>query len=100
MGAMPTLSLLRRPSAFVPVLMSTAAASLVVEFLIRVGRVRQADEGSEAHLFQFLLVAELPVIAYFAATNLPRQPRQSLVVLALQGIAGGAALALVYFLEH
>lgn len=97
---MPNPSLLRRPSAFVPVLMSAAAASLVVEYLIRVGRVRQADEGTEAHLFQLLLVAQVPVIAYFAFTYLPRQPRQSLVVMALQFIAGVAALALVYFLEH
>jgi len=80
--------------------MSTAAASLVVEYLIRVGRVRQADEGTEAHLFQLLLVAQLPVIAYFALTNLPKQPRQSLVVLAMQFIAGVAALSLLYYLEH
>jgi hypothetical protein len=97
---MPTFSLIRRPSAFVPVLMSTAAASLVVEFLIRVGRVRQTDEGTEAHLFQLLLVAQLPIIAYFAVTNLPRQPRQSIVVLAVQFIAGVAALSLLYFLER
>ena len=93
-------SLLRRPSALVPVLMSTAAALLVVEFLIRVGRVRQADEGTEAHLFQLLLAAQVPIIAYFAVTYLPKQPRQSLVVMALQFIAGVAALSLLYFLEH
>ncbi len=93
-------SLFRRPSALLPVLMSTAAASLVVEYLIRVGRVRQPDEGTEAHLFQLLMAAQVPVIAYFAVTHLPAQPRQSLVVLALQCIAGVTALALVYFLEH
>lgn len=97
---MPTLSLFRRPSAFVPALMSTMAASLVPEYLIRVGHVRQADEGTEAHLFQLLLAAQLPVIAYFAVTYLPRQPRQSLVVLALQALAGIAALSTVYYLEH
>jgi len=80
--------------------MSTAAALLVVEFLIRVGRVRQADEGTEAHLFQLLLAAQVPIIAYFAVTYLPKQPRQSLVVMALQFIAGVAALSLLYFLEH
>ena len=97
---MPNFTLLRRPSAFVPVLMSTAAASLVVEYLIRVGRVRQADEGLEAHLFQLLMVAQVPVIAYFAVKHLAAQPRQSLVVLSMQFIAGVAAMSLVYFLEH
>jgi hypothetical protein len=100
MPFMPSPSLFRRPSAFVPVLMSTAAASLVVEYLIRVGRVRQADEGTEAHLFQLLLAAQVPLIAYFAVTYLPRQPRHSLVVMALQLVAGLAALSLVYYLEH
>lgn len=97
---MADLSLFRRPSAFVPVAMSTVAASLVPEYLMRVGAVRQVDEGTEAHLFQLLLVAQLPLIAYFAVTYLPKQPRQSLVVLTLQCLAGVAALSTVYYLEH
>jgi hypothetical protein len=80
--------------------MSAAAASLVVEFLLRVGRVRQADEGTEAHLFQLLMVAQVPVIAYFAVRYLRDHPRQSVVVMSMQFIAGIAAMSLLYFLEH
>ena len=83
-----------------PVLLSTAASSLVVEFLVRFGKVRQADEGTEAHLFQLLMVLRVPVIGYFAVRYLPQQPRQALVVLGIQAIAGLAAVSLVYFLEH
>ena len=97
---MPDRFLLRRPSAFVPVLMSTAASALVVEFLIRFGRVRQADEGTEAHLFQLLMVLQVPVIGFFAVRYVPQHPRQSLVVLGIQALAGLAAFSLVYFLEH
>jgi len=97
---MANFSIFRRPSAFVPLAMSTVAACLVPEYLMRVGAVRQADEGTEAHIFQLLLIAQLPLIAYFAVTYLPKQPRQSVVVLTLQLLAGLAALSTVYYLEH
>jgi len=92
-------SLWKRPTAFAPLLMSFAACLLVAAYLALHGRGRQADEGAAAHLFQLLLVAQLPLSAAFAMRWLPKSPRRALVVLLAQVLAIGAALGLVLFLE-
>ena len=96
---MNTLAMLKRPSAFVPIAMSLAALTLVLGTLAVYGIVRGGDEGTAAHLFQLLLVAQLPIVALFAITWLPKSPKEALVVLLLQAAAGLAALAPVFLLE-
>lgn len=64
------------------------------------GLVREADEGTEAHLFQLLMPLQALVIAYFALTWLPRRPRLGLWVLGVQVAAAGAVFAVVYWIEH
>ena len=59
--------------------------------------VREADEGAAAHIFQLLIVAQVPVGAFFAIKWLPQAPRQALLVLALQACAVLAAFAPVYY---
>ena len=90
---------LKRPSAFLPLAMSAAALVLVLAHVAVVGvaAARQPDEGATAHIFQLLLVAQLPFVAFFAIKWLPRAPRISLPVLAIQAVAVIAALAPVYF---
>jgi len=61
--------------------------------------VRETDEGTVAHIFQLLLVAEVPIVAFFAIKWLPRFPRQALQVLAVQAGAALAALAPVFYLD-
>ena len=95
---MSETTLLRRPSAYLPLVMSLAALALVLGHVALYGVTREADEGAAAHLWQLLMAAQLPVIAWFAVTSLPRDPRRALGVLALQGAAVLAALAPVYFL--
>jgi hypothetical protein len=90
--------LLKQPSAYVPVIMSLAGLTLVLVHAARYGVVHEADEGTSAHLFQILMVAQLPVIAFFAFKWLPRAPGSALKVLALQAAAGIAAFASVFFL--
>ena len=85
------LSLLKRPSALIPVGMSVTAMAILVGYIAMFGTARQADEGTAAHLWQLLMGGQLPVIAFFALKWLPRQPRQALPVLALQLAAGLAA---------
>jgi len=94
--------LIRRPGAFVPLLMSAAALSLVGVFVARVGVVPPAgqDESGTARIFQLLLVAQMPLILYFAAAWLPRAPRPAAVVLALQCLGFVAAVGLVLLLER
>ena len=78
--------------------MSVAALALVLVHAARFGVVHEADEGTSAHLFQILMAAQVPIVAFFALKWLPRAPRQALVVLALQAGAALAAFAGVFFL--
>lgn len=89
--------LFRRPTAFLPPLMSLSALALVLGHVVLFGAAREADEGTAAHLFQLLLAAQLPIIVIFAVTWLPRRPRPAMLVLALQ-VAGAVAALLPVFL--
>jgi hypothetical protein len=93
-----TAPTLKQPSAYLPVVMSLAGLALVLVHAVRFGLVHEADEGTSAHLFQILMVAQLPIVAYFAIRWLPEAPRKTLLILALQAAAGIAAFASVYFL--
>jgi hypothetical protein len=93
-------TLLKRPSAFLPLAMSFAALALVIYHVARFGIVRNADEGTAARIFQLQIVAQAPIMAFFAIKWLPRAPRQALVVLALQVAAAFAAVALVFLLKR
>ena len=96
----------KHPSAFIPVGMSLAALVLLLVHFAMFGDVRGADagqvhdEGPAARIFQLLLVAELPIIAFFAIKWLPKAPKDALLILALQAGAGIAAIATVLFLEQ
>jgi hypothetical protein len=77
--------------------MSLAALAVVVGQLAFIGSARQADEGAAAHLFQLLIVGQLPIMAFFAYKWLRRTPRRALFVLATQVLAGMAACAPVWY---
>lgn len=89
---------MKQPSALVPLAMSLAALAIVLIHFASFGIVHEVDEGTSAHLFQILMVLQVPVILFFAVKWLPRAPRQALLVLALQAGAALAAFAAVYFL--
>lgn len=91
-------SLLKKPAAFLPVLLSCAALALVLGHAAVYGVVHEADEGTAAHIFQILMVAQVPIVAIHAITWLPRDPGHALRVLAWQVGAALAALAAVYYL--
>ena len=90
--------IVRKPSAFIPVIMSLIALALLLGHISLFGVVREADEGATAHLWQLLMAGQLPVLAFFAIKWLPRAPRPSLVVLSLQAGAALASMAPVFFL--
>ena len=85
--------LLRRASALIPLAMSAAAVATVMGYAAMFGVARQPDEGTAAHIWQLLMAGQLPVIAFFLVKWLPAEPRQALLVLALQV---GAALAAMF----
>ena len=79
--------------------MSLTALAIVLGDIALYGIVRQADEGSAAHLFQLLIAGQIPIVAFFAVKWLPRAPRQALQVLALQAGAALLPMSLVFFLK-
>jgi len=79
--------------------MSLAALAVVLGHVIMFGVAREADEGTAAHIWQMLMAAQIPIVAFFAIKWLPRTPKPALLILALQTGAALAALAPVYFLN-
>jgi hypothetical protein len=96
---MVNLALLKRPTALIPVAMSTAALGLVMAHVVIYGTAHQADEGAAAHLWQLLMAGQLPVIAFFAIRWLQRTPGEALLVLGLQAVAMLAAATPVFVLN-
>ena len=92
------VSLMKQPTAFLPVAMSLTALATVLAHVAMFGTAREADEGTAAHLWQLLMVAQLPIIAFFAIRWLPRTPRRATYVLALQVAAALAAMGPVFSL--
>ena|SRR5437868_14137639 len=91
--------LLKRPTALVPLAMSLAALALVIGHIAIFGTAREADEGAAAHLWQLLMAGQLPIIAFFAITSLPKAPKQASLVLMLQAFAALAAAAPVFIFQ-
>ena len=81
----------KEPSAMAPVIMSLGALTLVVIQLGTHGFAPGRDEGVLAHLWQALMVAQLPVIAIFAFRWLRRAPWQAATVLVVQAVSWAAA---------
>ena len=95
---MTVSSMVRHPSAFLPLVMSVAALAMIVWFAAAHGVIHPADEGAQAHLWQLLMAGQLPVIVSFALRWLPRAPRPALIVLVLQLGAAFLAVAPLYLL--
>src|SRR3989304_2293793 len=96
---MKPLTILKHPSAFLPVAMSLGALATVLIFLALHGPAPQADEGAAAHIWQLLMAAQVPIVLFFAIKWVPRSPRQAVPILVLQVGAALAAMAPVYLLH-
>ena len=96
---MNLLTILKHPSAFLPVAMSLGALATVLIFIALHGTAPQADEGAAAHIWQLLMAAQAPIVLFFAIKWVPQSPRQALPILALQVGAGLAAMAPVFLLH-
>ncbi|MFZ6035355.1 MAG: hypothetical protein ACOYUB_04405 [Patescibacteria group bacterium] len=92
-------NLLIKTSAWLPIVMSTTALLFTLIWLAIFGIVRSNDEGTGAHIFQFLMGGQIPIIAFFVIKYLPKKPKEAIGILVLQFIAGVIAFAPVYFLE-
>jgi len=90
--------MMRRPGAILPLVMALAALTLVLGHAAVYGIVHEIDEGTAAHIFQLLMVLQLPADAFLIVEWLPSEPRQTLQILALQAFIVFAAFAGVFFL--
>src|SRR5438552_1371396 len=89
---------IKKPSAWLPIALSLIVlAAWAISIAISGAPAPQPDEGVGAHLFQIWLGLEIFMIAFFAITWLPRTPKRTLLVLAIQIIAALAACAPVFF---
>jgi hypothetical protein len=96
--AMQLWALLRRPSAFVPLMMSLAAITMVLVHAALFGIVHEPDEGTPAHVFQLLMMAQLPIIAIFILRRVTSAPRATIEIVGLQIVAAGCAVLSVLLL--
>ncbi len=79
--------MLRQPTVFLPLAMSLIALAMVLVHFAIFGIVEETDEGTAAHIFQLLIVAQVPFIALFAFRWFALAPRQTLFFITLQASA-------------
>ncbi|HET9590604.1 MAG TPA: hypothetical protein VFO91_17585 [Anaerolineales bacterium] len=94
-----TNSLLKQPSAWIPLAMSLIALIFLLGYVAIFGIVHHEDEGAPARIFQLIMLAQLPIAAYFALKWLPKRPLPALLVLALQAAAWIVPIMTVMWLE-
>jgi hypothetical protein len=93
--------ILKKPSAWLPIAMSTTALLLVLVYLAIFGYTQPQphDEGVPARIFQLLLAGQLPIMILFSAKWLPQKPKEVLIIIALQTFTALIPFTTVYFLE-
>ena len=93
-------SLLKHPSAWIPIALSFAVVGgMLITMFLSGPPVPEADEGTIAHIFQLWLVLEACMILFFAIRWLPEKPKPALIILALQLLLVVAGCAPVYILH-
>lgn len=91
-------SIIKRPSAWLPVMLSLTVLVMWLAGIAMFGPpVREPDEGTAAHLFQIWLVLEVLMVGYFVIRWLPQSPKPALAVMAIQFAAALAASAPVFY---
>lgn len=89
-----------RVSSVVLILLSLVALFTVLTGLIWPPAVPEADEGTQAHIFQISVAGLLPVAVVVATTADWRQPWRSWRPLVFASLATMLAFAGLYYLEH
>jgi len=89
-------AMLRSPLTLAPILLPLFCIGMVLVHVARVGAGPQADEGTEAHLFQLIMALQGPLMIWFAAKWWSVRRRATLLVLGFQGAAAATALGLVF----
>ena len=78
--------------------MSALALTVLVVHIAKFGADRGGDEGATAHIWQLLMVGQVPIIAFFAFRWFRHNPLAVLEVLGLQLAAIALCCAPVFVL--
>ncbi len=90
---------INRISGTVPIVLSLMALGVVMAAVLTGSEKGNADEGSLAHIFQLLIVAEVPFILVFIATAEWNRVIRVAGVIALQAAALVLAFAPVAYFK-
>ena len=92
---------LKQPAAWISIAISLVALSFLLVYvaIFGVSNSMGGDEGTPARIFQLLMLAQLPIIAYFQFKWLAKRPKESLLILALQAAAWVVPILAVLWLE-
>lgn len=90
--------LARKPSAIAPIVMSLAALGVVLIAIAMGAATPEPDENAGAHIWQLLMVGQLPLLAWFALRWLRNDLKAGLSIVGLQIAAFVAALLPVWYL--
>ena len=93
------LSLIKKPSAWIPIVLPLIFFAYLVVYITLFGIVREEDEGTGAHLFQLWLALEPLLVGFFAVQWWSRAPKQVLLILAIQIIAALLPISVVFSLK-
>ena len=98
-----TPSLLKKPTGYLPLLMSAVALAGIFTYVAVAGIPENEpphDERAPARIFQLFMALQMVVIACFAVKWLPRAPRQATSVLLLHAAGVAAAIGTIVVLER
>ncbi len=90
---------INRISGIVPIVLSLIAFGVVIVSVLTGWGKGDADEGAGAHIFQLLIVAEVPFILVFIATADWKKVGRVAGLIALQAAALALAFAPVAFFK-
>ena len=89
-------SRVKRFCRIAPIVMSLIALAIVFEGVIEFGSHPPGDEGWQAHIFQILMIAELPIILAFIAMSW-HSLKKNLPTLGTQVVLWAVAVGAVRF---
>ena len=89
---------LRHPTVFLPLAMSLLALGMVLVHFTIFGIVKETDEGTAAHIFQLLIVGQVPIVAFLAFRWAAIAPRQAFFFIIFQVVTALTAIIAVFLL--
>ena len=92
-------SLLRMPSAWMPIALPLVALALTLVYVAVVGVVARPDEAAPARLFQLFMLVDAGLIVAFAIRSVPDSPRAATAIVGLQLLVAAIPVATIIVLE-